>query len=73
MVPFRDASGKVTAVLATFDDKTREVEQERQLKAGYEDLEHLNKTLIGRELKMIEMKKDLRRLQGEDEDLKEGA
>lgn len=63
MVPFRDAAGKILAALSMFDDKTKEVEQERQLLAGHAELEHLNKTMIGRELKMIEMKKDLKRLQ----------
>ncbi|HTK60313.1 MAG TPA: MASE1 domain-containing protein [Candidatus Baltobacteraceae bacterium] len=64
MVPFRDADGKVTAALAMFDDKTHEVEQERQLKAGRAEMEQLNRTVVNRELKMIELKKDLKDLRG---------
>jgi PAS domain S-box-containing protein len=67
MVPFRDATGKVTAALGMFDDVTKEVEQERLLKANRAEMDQLNRTMVGRELKMIEMKKDLRELREGDE------
>ena len=75
MVPFRDASGKVTAALGMFDEKTREVEQERLLKQGQEEMAQINRTIVGRELKMIEMKRDLKKLKGggDSEDEKSGA
>ena len=62
MVPFRESDGSIKAALAMFDDKTWEVEQERHLQADYEEMEQLNKTLVGRELKMIELKRDLEKL-----------
>lgn len=68
MVPFYE-HGEITAALGMFDDKTKEVEQERLLKENFDELQHLSKTLVGRELKMIELKNDLKKVR----DGKEGA
>lgn len=71
MVPFYE-QGEITAALGMFDDKTKEVEQERHLRENFDELQHLNKTLVGRELRMIELKKDLREVRGDKGDRGEG-
>ena len=62
VVPLREADGSVSAALAAFHDVTREVQQAEQLNARNKELEELNKLMVGRELTMVELKKNLKNL-----------
>lgn len=62
MVPLRGSDGVIMAGLGIFSDVTRDVERESLLTSRNEELERLNRILIGRETKMVEMKKELEEL-----------
>lgn len=64
-VPLKNSLGKITGVLGTYIDITERKKAEENLKSKNEELEKMNQLMIGRELKMIELKKELEKLKGE--------
>lgn len=58
----RDANGKIVADLVIASDITNQIENETRLKQRTSDLERLNSLMVGRELKMIELKKEIETL-----------
>ena len=60
---YKDDKGNVTGVFAAARDVTATKQAEEQMKARAEELEKLNKVMVGRELKMIELKKELEAFQ----------
>jgi PAS domain S-box-containing protein len=74
---YRDASGKVLGVFAAARDVTGRkkaeaelAEQRRRELERLTDLEKFQRLTVGRELKMVELKKEIEELRGENEDLK---
>lgn len=58
--PFeRSEEGNVVTFVGTFIDITRQKEAEIEITKKIEELEKMNQVLVGRELKMIELKKEL--------------
>ncbi len=60
LVPYRDTDGMIVAALGTFLDVSKEVGQASALEARNRELERLNTLMVGRELTMADMKKDLK-------------
>ena len=60
----RDAQGKPTAMVTFVRNSTERKNAEAKLATYTQELERLNKLMIGRELKMAEMKKELTSLKG---------
>lgn len=60
----RDDDGAVAGVLAAGEDVTEQRRLEREAQRRLEDLERFSKFAIGREVKMMELKKRLRELEG---------
>jgi PAS domain S-box-containing protein len=57
--------GKVSGVMLLVEDVTERKKAEEELKKHTEELEKMNKFLVGRELDMIELKKEVNRLLAE--------
>lgn len=57
--PIKDETGKIVASLVTFQDITERKKTETSLRLHSEEMEKINKVMIGRELKMIELKKEI--------------
>lgn len=49
--------------LAQITDITKDKDSEKKLKLKYEEIENMNKLMIGRELKMIELKEKIKKLE----------
>jgi PAS domain S-box-containing protein len=64
--PLKKADGTVIGVLSMVQDITEKKEAEETLKKRTEELEKFNRLAVGRELKMIELKKEIARLKGEE-------
>jgi len=62
LIPVKDREGKVSYVLAEGKDITEQVQAEEKIQAANKELENMNKMMIGREVKMAEMKKELESL-----------
>ncbi|MBN3038132.1 MAG: PAS domain-containing protein [Candidatus Omnitrophica bacterium] len=62
-VPLRDQEGKVIGVLGIYTDVSKYKKIEKELSAKLRDLQRFHKVAVGRELKMIELKKKLKELQ----------
>jgi PAS domain S-box-containing protein len=60
--PVKDKKGEIVAVLGIFWDITERKQAEEELKKKNEDLERFNRMAVGRELKMVELKKEINTL-----------
>lgn len=68
--PARNENGEVELVLFISQDITNEKKSENTEKQRIEELETMNKLMVGRELKMVELKKEIEKLKSELEKLK---
>lgn len=59
---FRDEAGKLTGLVGVSRDVTERRKIEDELKQRAESLEQMNKLMVDRELKMIELKKEIEKL-----------
>lgn len=60
--PIKDEEGKLAGVVLVFRDIIERKQAEEELKARAKELERMNKLMIGRELKMRELKKEIKGL-----------
>jgi PAS domain S-box-containing protein len=63
--PIRDENGNITGVVEMIEDITPQKELEDKLRQRLEEVERINKLMVGRELKMGQMKEEIRRLKEE--------
>jgi PAS domain S-box-containing protein len=61
-IPLIDMQKNVIGVLGTYEDITERRKADEKLKQKNEELERVNKLMIGRELKMVELKKEIEEL-----------
>lgn len=61
-----DDDGNIYATLSSGEDVTEKAKQEEVLKKKTVDLEKINNLMVGRELKMMELKKEIQKLKGGD-------
>jgi hypothetical protein len=62
IAPLTNVEGKITNYIALKEDITERKEKEKIIQSRTKELERLNQTMIGRELKMIELKKEIQDL-----------
>ncbi len=62
--PLRDKKGKVTGSLSSGADITEQKKTEESIRKRSRELERFTKLAVGRELKMIELKKRIEELEG---------
>jgi len=62
-MPMRDEAGRIEKVMLFIEDITKMREAEEEMKRRTEELEKFNKLSVGRELKMVELKKRITELE----------
>lgn len=60
--PVKNQEGNVVGILGIFWDISEQKRAEEELKARNEELERMNRLMIGRELRMVELKKEIKEL-----------
>ncbi|MFH1304939.1 MAG: PAS domain-containing protein [Candidatus Omnitrophota bacterium] len=63
--PMKDKDGKITGMVHIAKDISRIKETERRLTGKMRELERFNKAAVGREIRMIELKKKIKELEEE--------
>lgn len=61
----KGASGKPVRMVGTHIDNTERIKAKKELEKKVSELEQVNKLMVGRELKMVELKKEVTRLKTE--------
>lgn len=64
--PVKDENGKIKNFLGIQEDITKRKEAEEKLKQRFEDLERFQNLTVNRELRMIELKKEINKLRKEE-------
>ncbi len=62
-VPVKDKKGKVVSIEGIAHDITKQKNIENNIKEKFEELEKINRLMVGRELKMIELKEKIQELE----------
>lgn len=62
--PIRDAKGKIMEDLVMISDVTDKRNVEEELREKIEELQNLNSLMVNRELKMVELKNKLKKMEG---------
>jgi PAS domain S-box-containing protein len=60
--PIRDDEGNITSAIKVMEDVTELKNAEARLKQTFNDLERFNRMAVGRELRMIELKREVNRM-----------
>jgi PAS domain S-box-containing protein len=63
-VPLTDHDGKIIGILGVYDDITEIKSAQQELGEKVETLERMNRLMVDRELKMIELKEQIAKLRG---------
>jgi PAS domain S-box-containing protein len=63
--PIKDSSGNITSAVEMITDVTEKVRLENELKKRVKELEDFYEMAVGRELRMIELKEEIKRLKEE--------
>lgn len=63
MYPIKNNKNKVTQLLGVIQDISNQKRNEIQLREKIQEMEKLNKLMIGRELKMVELKQKINKLE----------
>jgi two-component system CheB/CheR fusion protein len=62
LLPYRTSEGHINGVVITFYDSTERKRSEEQLRENMEELQRFNKAMVSREIRMIELKKEVNAL-----------
>lgn len=63
--PLKDKTGKVIGIVGVLRDITEKIKADEELKKRNKELELINEVSVGRELKMVELKKKVKKLENE--------
>ena len=71
--PMFDENGKIIALAHTVTNITKQKRTDNEIKSKVDELERYKKATIDRELKMVELKKEIRMLKEKQRDVKIGG